>query len=222
MRAVDVNHLPPEPTTLREAHASPEWPNWQRARKGKMDGHLARQVRRHHRGIRRQPPGGERNEVRRGAGHGRPTILLLNQGLKGGRVLSRMPHHAGPQRENAETRPTPLRADRGFEIQRREDAHHGGSSGSKTPVQRRCPKPEAETEKIRVTPYREAVGALMWAGTMTRPDVAYAAHQLGKLNDNLGPAHWRVAKKVIQYLWRTKDVGITYGRTPASCTKLSA
>ena len=33
MRAADVNHLPPEPTTLREAQASPEWPNWQRARK---------------------------------------------------------------------------------------------------------------------------------------------------------------------------------------------
>ena len=26
MRAVDVNHLPLEPTTLREAQASPEWP----------------------------------------------------------------------------------------------------------------------------------------------------------------------------------------------------
>ena len=32
MGAVDVNHLPPEPTTLREAQASPEWPNWQRVR----------------------------------------------------------------------------------------------------------------------------------------------------------------------------------------------
>ena len=44
MRAVDVNHLPPEPTTLRETQASPEWPNWQRARKSEMDGQLARQV----------------------------------------------------------------------------------------------------------------------------------------------------------------------------------
>ena len=44
MRAVDVNHLPPEPTTLREAQASPEWPNWQRARKSEMDGQLARQI----------------------------------------------------------------------------------------------------------------------------------------------------------------------------------
>ena len=44
MRAVDVNHLPPEPTTLREAQVSPEWPNWQRARKSEMDGQLARQA----------------------------------------------------------------------------------------------------------------------------------------------------------------------------------
>ena len=44
MRAVDVNHSSPEPTTLREAQESPEWPNWQRARKSEMDGQLARQV----------------------------------------------------------------------------------------------------------------------------------------------------------------------------------
>ena len=43
---------------------------------------------------------------------------------------------------------------------------------------------QTETEEMCVTPYREAVGALMWAATMTRPDVAYAAHQLGKFNDN--------------------------------------
>ena len=75
---------------------------------------------------------------------------------------------------------------------------------------------------MRVTPYRVAVGALMWASTMTRPDVAYAAHYLGKINDNPGPVHWRAAKRALHYLWRTKDVGITYGGTQGSCTKLSA
>ena len=44
MRAVDINRLPPEPTTLCGAQASPEWPNWQRARKSEMDGQLARQA----------------------------------------------------------------------------------------------------------------------------------------------------------------------------------
>ncbi|CAM9469842.1 unnamed protein product, partial [Ascophyllum nodosum] len=49
-----------------------------------------------------------------------------------------------------------------------------------------APQTEVETEEMCVTPYREAVGAIMWAATMTRPDVAYAAHQLGKFNDNPG------------------------------------
>ena len=43
-RAVDVNHLPPEPTTLRQAQASPEWPNSRCVRKKRMDGQLARQA----------------------------------------------------------------------------------------------------------------------------------------------------------------------------------
>ena len=34
--------------------------------------------------------------------------------------------------------------------------------------------------------------------------------------------HWRAAKRALQHLWRTKDVEITYGGTPESCTKLSA
>ena len=62
----------------------------------------------------------------------------------------------------------------------------------------------------------------MWAATTTRPDVAYAARQIGKVNDNPGPVHWGAAKRVLRYLWRTKDVGITYGGLPGSCTKLSA
>ena len=44
MCMVDVSPLPPEPTTIRKAQASSEWPNWQRARKSKMDGQLARQA----------------------------------------------------------------------------------------------------------------------------------------------------------------------------------
>ncbi|CAN0377492.1 unnamed protein product [Ascophyllum nodosum] len=80
---------------------------------------------------------------------------------------------------------------------------------------------ETETEEMRVTPYREAVGGLMWAATMTRLDVAYAAHQLENVNDNPEPAHWRAAKRALQYLWRKQDVGITYGGTPGSYTKLS-
>ena len=38
MRAVDANHSPPEPTTLRGAQASAEWPNWHARGKSEMDG----------------------------------------------------------------------------------------------------------------------------------------------------------------------------------------
>ena len=96
------------------------------------------------------------------------------------------------------------------------------AAGAKSLFKDDAPQTEAETEEMRVTPYREAAGALIWAATLTRPDVAYAAHQLRKFNDNSGPVHWGAAKRALQYLWRTKDVGITYRGTPGSCTKLSA
>ena len=85
-----------------------------------------------------------------------------------------------------------------------------------------APQTEAETDGMRVTPYREAVGTLMWTATVICPDAAYAADQLGILNGNPEPVHWRTAKRAIQYLWRTKNVGITSGGTPGPCTKLSA
>ena len=75
---------------------------------------------------------------------------------------------------------------------------------------------------MRVTSYREAVGALMWAATKTHPHVAYAAHQIGTFNENPGLGHWRAVKWALQYLWRAKEVGITYGGRQGSCTKLSA
>ena len=95
------------------------------------------------------------------------------------------------------------------------------AAGAKPLSKDDAPQTEAETEEMRVTPYREAVEALMWATTMTYPDVAYAAYQLEIIDDIPEPVYWRAAKRPLQYLWRTKDVGITYGGTPGSCTKLS-
>ena len=43
------------------------------------------------------------------------------------------------------------------------------------------PQTEAEAEEMRVTLYRDEVGALMWTATMTRPDVAYATHSARKM-----------------------------------------
>jgi len=73
---------------------------------------------------------------------------------------------------------------------------------------------------MRQVPYREAVEALMWVTTMTRPDLQYAQHQLAKFSKSPGPAHWKAARKALQYMWRTRDMGTTYGGKPGGDTKL--
>ena len=68
-----------------------------------------------------------------------------------------------------------------------------------------------EEEEMRKFPYREAVGALMWTATMTRPDIACAVRAVARFCKNPGPAHKKAVMKILQYLLHTKERGITYG-----------
>ena len=68
-----------------------------------------------------------------------------------------------------------------------------------------------EQKEMRKFPYREAVGALMWTATMTRPDIACAVRALVRFRENPGPAHKKAVMKIFQYLLHTKEWGITYG-----------
>ena len=65
--------------------------------------------------------------------------------------------------------------------------------------------PEEEREKMSKFPYREAVGALMWTATMTRPDVACAVRAVARFCENPGPAHEKAVMKILQYLLHTKE-----------------
>ena len=73
------------------------------------------------------------------------------------------------------------------------------------------PKTPKEREEMRRISYREAVGGLVWAATLTRVDPPLAAHNLAKFCDDSGPVHWKAAIKALRYFWRTKGLGITYG-----------
>ena len=64
---------------------------------------------------------------------------------------------------------------------------------------------------MRKFPYREAVEALMWTATMTRPDIACAVRAVARSCENPGPAHKKAVMKILQYLLNTKDWGITNG-----------
>lgn len=67
-------------------------------------------------------------------------------------------------------------------------------------------------------PYRELVGALMYAAVATRPDIFYAVSFLAQFNNSYNVRHWKMAKRVIRYLIGTKDIGLEYRKTDDSIT----
>jgi hypothetical protein len=73
------------------------------------------------------------------------------------------------------------------------------------------PATPQDAEAMRSVPYREALGALMYAAIATRPDIMYAVAQLARYQDNPGPAHWTAVKRVYAYLADTLDFRLTYG-----------
>ena len=66
------------------------------------------------------------------------------------------------------------------------------------------PRNPEEKEEMSKFPYREAVGALMWTATMTRPDIACAVRAVARFCENLEPAHKKAVMKIFQYLLHTK------------------
>jgi hypothetical protein len=64
---------------------------------------------------------------------------------------------------------------------------------------------------MKNTPYRDAIGSLMYAAVATRPDIAFAVSTLSQFLDNPGDLHWEATKRVFHYLAGTKDYELTFG-----------
>ena len=65
--------------------------------------------------------------------------------------------------------------------------------------------------RMKNTPYREAVGSLMYAAMGTRPDIAFATSTVAQFSDNPGWPHWEAVKRIFRYLLGTKKLELTYG-----------
>jgi hypothetical protein len=76
-----------------------------------------------------------------------------------------------------------------------------------------CPKTELEKSEIHQIPYASLIGNLMYAQVCTRPDIAYITGMFGRYLSNPGMNHWKVAKRVLRYLQRTKNHILTYRRS---------
>jgi len=73
------------------------------------------------------------------------------------------------------------------------------------------PNNPEEVIRMQKTPYREAIGSLMYAAVATRPDIAFAVSALSQFLSNPGVAHWEAVKRVFRYLAGTKTFELTYG-----------
>ena len=60
-------------------------------------------------------------------------------------------------------------------------------------------------------PYSSAVGALMYAALVTRPDIAFAVTSLCQFMSAPLNAHWQAAKRVFRYLQGTRHHELVYG-----------
>ena len=67
-----------------------------------------------------------------------------------------------------------------------------------------------EADKETIVYYQSAVGSLMWAVTMTHPDLAYAMLILSRYLSNPGKEHLALLKNVFRYVSGTLDVGLTF------------
>ena len=59
-------------------------------------------------------------------------------------------------------------------------------------------------------PYREIIGALLWVSRCTRPDISHAVAYLGQFSCHYDQTHFKAAKRVLKYLWLTRDSVLTF------------
>lgn len=59
-------------------------------------------------------------------------------------------------------------------------------------------------------PYRQAIGSLMFAAIVTRPDISYAVGEVSRYMDNPKPPHVSAVKRILRYLNKTAEMGIEY------------
>jgi hypothetical protein len=75
-----------------------------------------------------------------------------------------------------------------------------------------CAISEKEKDYMKNVPYHQAVGSLMWAAVVTRPDIAFAVSLLSQFMENPGEIHWEAIKRVLRYLKGTKNNKLIIGK----------
>ncbi|KMQ81699.1 integrase core domain protein, partial [Lasius niger] len=59
-------------------------------------------------------------------------------------------------------------------------------------------------------PYREAIGSLLYLATISRPNISFAVNYLSRFSNKPMVSHWKMVKRVFQYLKGTAHHGIFF------------
>ena len=70
---------------------------------------------------------------------------------------------------------------------------------------------EEHLHEMKDVSYQEAVGSLMYAMVVTRPDLAFAVSVVSRYMSNPCPMHWMAVKRIMRYLKGTLDMKLRIG-----------
>jgi len=59
-------------------------------------------------------------------------------------------------------------------------------------------------------PFKQAVGALLFAATVSRPDIAFAVGQVSRYMSRFDQSHWMSVKQIMRYLHGTSNYSLVY------------
>jgi len=58
--------------------------------------------------------------------------------------------------------------------------------------------------------YSSAVGSILWAAMVSKPELSFAAQRLGRHLQSNGPEHWTAVKRVFRYMKSIRDKSLIY------------
>ncbi|KAH9647611.1 hypothetical protein KPL70_025255 [Citrus sinensis] len=76
-----------------------------------------------------------------------------------------------------------------------------------------CPKTDEEKLDMKNVPYANAVGCLMYAMVLTRPDLSHSVSVVSRYMAQPGREHWRAVRWIMRYLNGSLSHGLVYGRS---------
>ena len=77
--------------------------------------------------------------------------------------------------------------------------------------EQQCPITYTDKSEMIKIPYASAVGCLMYAMVLTRPDITHAVSVVSRYMSNPGKEHWKAVRWILRYLRGTSGHGLIYG-----------